>query len=392
MAAALPALLAVAAALLCPAAALSCMDEEGRPVDWWILYKLPKQGSYRHPVAGALGEGLAYAFLTSALPDLAWTLSDREIGDPLSLAGRTLAPLYSATPDLFHLMYNDEVPHGPTSFNRGHTKGLLLAARDQGLWLIHSVPHYPPFPNETYGYPHTGQRYGQSALCISTPTTTNLETIGRQLQYNNPFIYSTATPPWLAAYPAMVTASKGKHVRKGPFFSIGQLTSANGTEFTSFAKAGPWGKDLYADLVAPSLQTPLLVETWPNGPGKMPSRCDTPFIVENVNEMDFVEFDKDDDFTTRHDHAKWAISLDKKKPYVCIGDINRMDTQRRRAGGTLCFLHQAVWKTFKSAIKEIEDCSNPKLPKKHKAKKSLPWWKYFAKKNGFFGTVSAMLK
>ena len=35
------------------------------------------------------------------------------------------------------------------------------------VWLIHSVPHYPPFPNETYGYPHTGQRYGQTAMCVS---------------------------------------------------------------------------------------------------------------------------------------------------------------------------------------------------------------------------------
>jgi hypothetical protein len=31
----------------------------------------------------------------------------------------------------------------------------------------------------------------------------------------------------------------------------------------------------------------LLVESWPNGPGKMNSSCSGPFIVENVEEMDF---------------------------------------------------------------------------------------------------------
>ena len=34
-----------------------------------------------------------------------------------------------------------------------------------------------------------------------------------------------------------------------------------------FAKAREWGKDLYDDLVAPSLETALNVETWRNGAG-----------------------------------------------------------------------------------------------------------------------------
>ena len=64
------------------------------------------------------------------------------------------------------------------------------------------------------------------------------------------------------------------------------------------------------------------METWPNGGGKMPSWCQGPFFVENVDEMNFLEVENDD-FMTTHDHAKWAISLDKKNPWICIGDINR---------------------------------------------------------------------
>ena len=89
---------------------------------------------------------------------------------PLTSPPQTLAPLYFGTPDVFHLMYNDQLPNGPTSFDSGHTKGLVLGDKDASLWLIHSVPHYPPHPNETYSYPHTGHRYGQTAICLSTHT------------------------------------------------------------------------------------------------------------------------------------------------------------------------------------------------------------------------------
>ena len=55
-----------------------------------------------------------------------------------------------------------------------------------------------------------------------------------------------------------------------------------------------------------------VVETWPNGPGRMTSRCTAPFIVENVEEMEFPGIDRED-FTTKHDHAKWAISLGRSE-------------------------------------------------------------------------------
>jgi hypothetical protein len=51
-----------------------------------------------------------------------WTLSDLAINDAQSLAGRTLSPLYADNAEQFHVMYNDEHPHGPTSFDKGHTK------------------------------------------------------------------------------------------------------------------------------------------------------------------------------------------------------------------------------------------------------------------------------
>ncbi|MEE6494668.1 hypothetical protein FKM82_001832 [Ascaphus truei] len=66
------------------------------------------------------------------------------------------------------MMYND-APPGTKNFTtkRGHTKGILLFNKSQGFWLIHSVPHFPPFPEKGFGYPSTGRRYGQTAMCVT---------------------------------------------------------------------------------------------------------------------------------------------------------------------------------------------------------------------------------
>ena len=375
-------LLLVSSVTSSSSSSLSCRDEDGNQVDWWILYKLPKRKeegnfslkhknnkhkhhkhkkNHRHKhkskqFEAYINEGVAYAYLTSSMPDNEWTLSEYSINDERSMPGKTLKELYDQNnnPNLFSLMYNDEHPNGPTSFTKGHTKGLVYGDQTNSLWMIHSVPHYPPYPNRTYSYPPTGHTYGQTALCLSLGSE-QLDVIGKQLTYNDPYIYHTSLPGWLDQYNHMVKAAHGYHIKKAPYYNTEVINTLGGLAVTVFAKYTLFDKDLYADLVAPMLQTPLLTETWPNGGGRMPSYCTGPYIVENVDEMDFEEIE-DDDFTTTKDHSKWAISLDKKKPFVCIGDINRMESQKKRAGGTACFILPTVWKTFKRSVKDIESC------------------------------------
>ena len=117
---------------------VSCRDQDGQEVDWWILYKLPKKKKsylrkhkkhfkkkHKSPqLESYLNEGIAYVYLTSALPDTSWTLSTVSINDSESMPAKTLNKLYQEQQDqsLFSILYNDEHPHGPTSFTRGHTK------------------------------------------------------------------------------------------------------------------------------------------------------------------------------------------------------------------------------------------------------------------------------
>eukprot|EP00088_Acartia_fossae_P003995 TRINITY_DN11712_c1_g1_i2.p1 TRINITY_DN11712_c1_g1~~TRINITY_DN11712_c1_g1_i2.p1 ORF type:complete len:426 (-),score=78.58 TRINITY_DN11712_c1_g1_i2:166-1443(-) len=347
---------------------VTCRDEAGQPIDWWVLYKLPIPHKAGKGYSDAVTNGTGYTYILSTNDRQPWTLSSKSMDDLDSLTGQTLAPVYKNNPNLMTFMYNDEKPEGPTSFDLGHTKGALFGDEYSGVWMIHSVPHFPPYPNQSYGFPHTGHRYGQTFLCI-TVRSEAMNDIGRQFLYNQPFMYGVQLPNWTSTYTDLRMAAQKQHIKAAPYYHLSQLKTLGGVKLTSFAKYKLYNKDLYSGLVAPGLKTSLLVETWPNGPGRMNSSCSPPYLVENIAEMDFMGINNED-FTTRHDHAKWAISLDPKRPFVCIGDINRMMTQLKRGGGTTCFSNLSVWRTFKSAVKSIETCPLRTKYKKYTKKKS----------------------
>jgi deoxyribonuclease II len=141
------------------------------------LYKLPRLRT--SPVA-AVQSGLGYVFLTSASASTGWTLGAFDVKDARSPPGRTLAPIYDPEQRdaVLRVLYNDQPPALPVSFTHGHTKGVVLAGHAQGLWLVHSVPHFPPDPSTAaYGYPDTGEHYGQTMMCITLPND-QMDTVG----------------------------------------------------------------------------------------------------------------------------------------------------------------------------------------------------------------------
>lgn len=67
------------------------------------------------------------------------------------------------------IVYNDEPTNIPMKSTVGHSKGVLAADNSTGFWLVHSVPKFPqlPYQQNSYMYPSTGVKYGQSFLCMS---------------------------------------------------------------------------------------------------------------------------------------------------------------------------------------------------------------------------------
>ncbi|XP_074655924.1 plancitoxin-1-like isoform X2 [Tubulanus polymorphus] len=116
--------------------------------------------------------------------------------------------------------------------------------------------------------------------------------------------------------------------------------------------------ELYEEIVAPTLQSDLNVETWRKGAGGKlkSSKCDKDYKVFNVISIKIGNHQ----FRYSKDHSKWAVTPTKtsKGGYVCIGDLNRMESQKYRGGGTVCFAatNQKVWETFIGIINEVQPC------------------------------------
>ncbi|XP_055845748.1 deoxyribonuclease-2-beta [Episyrphus balteatus] len=331
---------------------VSCKNEASEDVDWYYLYKLPKH--YSNEINSDLS-GLRYTYLTSeTIKTKNWQLSDIRIDNSTSFPGQTLSDLFN-DPDVLLIAYNDEVPDGPTDFENGHTKGVVATDGIHALWLVHSVPKYPSISG--YTYPTTGEHFGQSFLCVTLNATTQMNAVITQLLFNEPNIYFSRIPERLSkSYPDLGRVIAKQWRSSAPFQNLLKLKSLNGNIFQSFAKGRYSNVELYKDWVAPILDVDLMVESWRNGPGKLPSDCSTKDKVYNIAMIDDHEISFS--FKSTMDHSKWAVSKMGENEWICIGDINRSEHQLLRGGGTVCQKNTKLAQMYRNSIKSFENCTN----------------------------------
>lgn len=146
----------------------------------------------------------------------------------------------------------------------------MLLDREEGFWLIHSVPGFPP--RDAYRWPPQAHRYGQTLLCVSFPFDQfskigewgqgsralpgfqtrmwNRQSLtfsspclpGTQLSYTFPDVFCHRLEGvFLEKLPGLAEVAKGHHVLSRPWNSSVTLTSKAGATFQSFAKFGKFG-------------------------------------------------------------------------------------------------------------------------------------------------------
>jgi deoxyribonuclease-2 len=240
---------------------------------------------------------------------------------------------------LYQLLYNDEIldniidniPDNKIFFlnRKGHNKGILLWNNEKIGWLIHSIPKYPnkikldkEFKIEDID---EGQLiYGQSFVYIELDIK-ELNNILMQLKIMESNVYYTNYDKY--------------NKIENPANIINELTLDD--NIFHISKSSKWNKDLYDDYIRIFINSKILCQTW------MKPGLDSTEHTKNIRN---IKWDDNIHYITSQDHSKYAISMDKNKPWIFIGDINRMESQYRRGGGGLLIKDKNLWTAFNKII------------------------------------------
>jgi len=344
-------------ALVGCACGISCKNENGDDVDWWVMLKLPQITGNIDPY---VHDGHAYMFADAANGTLA--PSHHSLGDNTTGAlAITLSQIYAhaSSDSVGWLMYNDQLPTG-THDSYAHAKGVVGFDAEDGFWLVHSVPRFPLTMSSTptYYYPDDEIKNGQSFLCVNYDIAV-FEVIAKLFLINKPYVFEQNFPDKFESILPTMKSVLDKKWNTLPTASTIDIISKGGNTFSAYAKNLEWNQDLYEGFVSPTLGLGLLVQTWREGPldTLMPTFCTPNYTYDSINilTMEVHDLKSDASWPYTKDHSKWAITL-SGNPYVCIGDINRMYSQYHRGGGTVCFLNKVMWHSFNSLITSADKC------------------------------------
>jgi deoxyribonuclease-2 len=333
---------------------LQAIDDAGHPVDWWFIYKLPRDAQSPSKSSSTKpSTGFEYLYFDSEgkehLVQSANLLTAKK-----GALYNTLAQLYPTIKNpnqgLGWIFYNDERSDDkPNDDEKGHTKGVLAfnTKDNSALWLLHSTPRFALTAQADF--PEDERDYAQTYLCITLKDVNTANSIAEQMyQQQEPQLYCWNQHGTIPQNTYFYKLTQGVNVNEqDPPSKIG-FYSKGGQRFYSIAKNRHWDKDFWNDLVGPELKADLDVETWRRGTLAGTQDSDD---VHNVTDVLYINLEPlgiDYEWHYTQDHAKWAIS--KGPDWVCVADINRDKSQEKRGGGSICFQNKQLWQ----ALSQIE--------------------------------------
>jgi deoxyribonuclease-2 len=335
---------------------ICALDENGKEVDWWFMYKVPELGSGAGTDSTS---GYEYVYYDSNIDKLADRDPNKKAFKSPNLINKDQGALNATLDSVFNkypkspapttgwVLYNDEMPaivNRKDDAHKGHTKGVIAfdTASKTAYWLLHSWPKFTVPGSKEDPTP----KYGQTYLCISLDLDTANKIAEQMLHHQEPQVYipnaanlPKTDPLYLLTQPLTPNPPGDSNVIK--------LNSKAGMPFQVIAKNREWNKDFWNDLVGPALDDDMDDETWIRGP--IPPIADSDGIHKtfDIKYINLGALGVHLAWPETHDHAKWGITL--HKPWICVGDINRMISQRKRGGGTIAFQNPTLWQALSKA-------------------------------------------
>ena len=196
--------------------------------------------------------------------------------------------------------------------------------------------------------------------CIKAGYRDLKKAIANDLFYSWPAIYAHNAPDINQfEFPTLWEVLRGKHhVDKEGTTNVQEI--GPGKKFIVFSKTGYFNQDIYKRLMAPELakmagirRLTMYVESWLSGSGRrLQSDCTGNSWVYNVKEL-MIGTRKKYHYKTTKDHSKWAIT---NTGHVCVGGMNRMRSQMRRGGSTVCLQAASLVAQMKYSIYKYDSC------------------------------------
>ena len=332
---------------------LSAKNQQGVAVDWWFIYKTPKRTGIPS------NQGFDFFYYDPEHPEL--NLSAVGLDQDNQALSHTLQSLFSSAETTGYISYNDEHANDQkNSSEKGHCKGVLAfdKASDSAFFLLHSTPRFPGVQQSTL--PEDEQIFGQTFICITLPDYQTANRIAAQmLCQQNPQILTECSrlPISMTADEPLYKLFHGIDIEESHTPSTVRFNSRGGKTFSLIAKSRKWGKDFWLDLISPTLKADLVVETWRRGAvtpeqDKCTAEFDEDLLSLELETGTSLSYS----WPYTKDHAKWATALKNRRnsqPWVCVADMNRMVSQEKRGGGSLCFQEESLWQALMNAEQKL---------------------------------------
>ncbi len=318
---------------------VSALDENGKPVDWWFIYKVPKLAK---DAGTDSATGYEYIYFDANIENV--VRSPNLLNDNQGALDVTLNSIFqSRAKTTGYVLYNDEKPEsagGTDNGALGHTKGVIAFDAQSGtaFWLLHSWPKYADPEAKAKVMPTP--MYGQTFMCISISLDTARALATQMANHQEPQVYLPEVG-MLAQNDPLSAITRPLNPDAAGDSDVIDYVSCGGLAFKVIAKNRKWGKDFWNDLVGPTLHEDMADETWIRG--KIPPVLDSDGIHKtyDIKYIDLSHIGAPWAWPETHDHAKWGITKDNN--WVCVGDINRMVSQEQRGGGTIAFQNEILW-------------------------------------------------